>query len=233
MIILRQKSFANFASLKHPHGRTQYREDQKSPADANIMTNLGRTGLVVTSTLGGAGLVEGGRAVYNAAKTVNEGKQLLGEIKDPKVKEALIGATKAGGRAISSNGENLVENLIQSGASQYKGLKKSNIDRARIIWNGWNRVSQFPRIVLLNSGDIAHKGVEYAIKKNPEMSKESQSIMRRAPRIIEYGGRSALRLKNSKGFLKAAGAVGGVSGLMYVNGRSLQNPNTNNGILTT
>jgi hypothetical protein len=56
--------------------------------------------------------------------------------------------------------------------------------------------------------------------------------MRRAPRIIEYGGRSALRLKNSKGLLKAAGAVGGVSGLMYVNGRSLQNPNTNNGILT-
>ena len=68
MIILRQKSFANFASLKHPHGRTQYKEDQKSPADANIMTNLGRTGLA-TGLIGGAGLVEGGRAVYNGAKT--------------------------------------------------------------------------------------------------------------------------------------------------------------------
>jgi hypothetical protein len=232
MIILRQKSFANFASLKHPHVRTQYKEDQKSPADANIMTNLGRTGLAVTGLIGGAGLVEGGRAVYNGAKTVKEGKQLLKEVKDPKVREALIGVTKAGGRAISSNGESMVENLIHTGASQYKGLKKSKIDRARIIANGWNRVSQLPRIVLLNSGDIAHKGVEYAIGKNPSMSKESQSIMRRVPKIVEYGGRSALRLKNSKGLLKAAGAVGGVSGLTYVNGRSLQNPNTNNGILT-
>jgi hypothetical protein len=76
--------------------------------------------------------------------------------------------------------------------------------------------------------------VESVIKSSKTPLTEAEKVtVRRIPKVVDRLSRSGLALKNSRGLLKGAAILGSASGLTYVNGRSLQNPNTNNGFLTT
>jgi hypothetical protein len=124
--------------------------------------------------------------------------------------------------------------MAKRGWKFWKGLKKSPINRAVLGWNYWNKVADAPRIALLNAGDLSKEGMESVIKNSKTPLTEAEKVtVRRIPKVIDRLSRSGLALKNSRGLLKGAAILGSASGLTYVNGRSLQNPNTNNGFLTT
>ena len=222
------------------------------------MTNLGRTGLVTSGVIGGVGLQQGVKAATNLVKAGKEANILAEELKNnPELAKKLIKDANKGGFKLIINpiasklginpevAETIVKQPIEKATEQgvevakrgwkfWKGLKKSPINRATLGWNYWNKVADAPRLVLLNAGDLSKEGVESIIKdsKTP-LTEVEKTTARRIPRIIEKVSRSGLALKNSRGLLKGAAILGGASGLTYVNGRSLQNPNTNNGILTT
>jgi hypothetical protein len=97
MIILRQKVYSQPVLAK-----PEYTDNRKSPADANIMTNLGRAGLATSAVIGGVGLQQGGKAVYNLAKAGKEANILAGELKNkPELtKKVIEGASSSGSKFI-------------------------------------------------------------------------------------------------------------------------------------
>jgi len=255
MIILRNKRFSGTirSQLSIPPGQYSggYYDPQngkplKNPRDSNAMVAAGKVGLGGAAMLGGAGAYQFGKALHQVAKAGKEGKIAKDIIaNNPGIEKKLIGAINSGvnksvlgksvGGVVSAltgvPSEKVGQIAIDKGKDiygAYKNLKRSPISRANFLWNTWNNISRAPRIVLLNS-ETAFNGAANSIIKNggKKLTKEGEQVVRSAGKAAGHLANSGLYLKNSKGLFKGASALAGLGGLLYINGRSLQNPANN------
>lgn len=135
---------------------------QQPAKDANMMVSLGKVGLVGAGTLGAAGLVEGGRSVYNAYKGVTGAKEVANLLKNnPELFEKI---QKSAAEGIASKGASIITpSSLKNLASKY-GIKSEDLTKLAETY------LKQPAENAVNSGKAAIKGgVEFykGLEKSP------------------------------------------------------------------
>jgi hypothetical protein len=254
MIIIKKKKL--FSNIKNPN-KVPFNvidDDLSNRAygygndyrDADLLVGLGKTGLTGGAVVGGLGLVEGGRSIYEATKAVKGsgdvynnivnnkevGSQLdkLLKTKVNKLPSKLIDnkyinyiVTELGAPVYSNKVDSVIDGVkdkIAKGIDYSKGLKKSIIGRTNLAYKVLDTASSAPRSVLLNTGDV-FQDVINNLKKNSNLSKQSSEVLDKTANVVKNAASSAYRFKNAKMLLKAAGTLGTAGSLLYINGRGL------------
>lgn len=192
---------------------------RSTPKDANTMTALGKTGLQAAGVLGTVAGVELGRGAYHAAKVAKDVSEVK-KLKDNKIirehiKEVI--RDKAPTKGIANDVIDKVR-WAEKNAPEF-----SKIDKVQKGLNWWNKGSNLSRTVLDNADKYAKMSVDsYIDKHGAKMTEEGLNALRRIPKTVRHAGKAATGLKNAKAIGKGALLVGQTGGLLYLNGRGLQ-----------
>lgn len=203
---------------------------------ANTTTNLGKVGLAGTALLAGGSLVEGARA----GKGVVEVGKDLGELaklrNDPTVRAEIKKLIQAGGDRVDNKlggvvklglGDKAVD-LVKKGEGFYNNTKFSTIDRAQKYWGFLNKGADLNRTILNNAGDWSEQGLnELKTKLGPEISDKTKQVIDKLPGSVRKTADSLTHFKNARALGRGALALGGVAGVAYYHGKSLQDYRTN------
>lgn len=211
MIILREKTYS--------------REEGKRIVenDAAHMTNFGRVGLQASAGLGGLAAIETGRSLYHGARLYKKKKDLEKLKDDPKFRKVAKKIIKEQSEKIPipGLGDSIIEKIR---FAERNAPKFDKIDKINTAHKWWKRVGNLNRTILNNLGDYTEKGVNDVISKHSdELGETGIDAMKKLPGIARRVGKMGVALKNAKGLGKAAAGLGSASGLLYLNGRSLEN----------
>ena len=206
-----------------------------NPRDANVMVKAGKVGLGAAGALGTGAVIEGGRSLYHFGKAGANIQQIAKDATGNKeLQERLV---RAGKRAAAAVGEGTgLESVINSAgaaAKSYlrdasgvaKNLKHSTIGRIKLIGNAWRGLQNesVPRFVLLNSEYLTKRALD---KVTAGAGEDIKKPLEKVPKLVGNLAKSGLHGRNMKGLGKAAAGLASASGILYVNGRALQDPRT-------
>lgn len=217
MIVIRTKNYSK--------KQKEENEEKAAPIiknDQNKMVNLGKAGLGLAGAVGiGAG-VEAGRSLYQGAKL----KKDFDEVKHLKDNPALRKHAKKFIKDYTKNIPipGLSDKIINSVRVAEKNMPKLDTIDKISTYGGWmNKASNIDRTVLNNAGDWAKNGVdEFLSKHSKEIGEDGVKLANKVPSIVRRAGKMGVHLKNAKWLGKTGAKIAGVSGLLYLNGRSLQ-----------
>lgn len=140
---------------------------QQPAKDANMMVSLGKVGLIGAGTLGTAGLVEGGRSVYNAYKGVTGAKEVANLLKNnPELLEKI---QKSTAESIASKGASFIPSSLTNLASKYR-IKSEDLTKLAETY------LKKPAETAVNSGKAAIKG-GFEFYKGLEKSPISKAVL--------------------------------------------------------
>lgn len=190
--------------------------------DAAHMTNAGRIGLQAAGGLGILAGIETGRSLYHGSKLykdINEIKQLKDNPNFRKVAKRII---KDQSKKIPVPGiDNKIIEKIKFAEQNFPKFDK--IDKINTAYKWWQRSSKPNRTILNNLGDYTDKGVNEVVSKyGKELGEDGTKLVKRLPKLSSRFGKMGVALKNAKGLGKISATLGSASGLLYLNGRSLE-----------
>lgn len=209
MIILREKNFSKGG-------------DPLVKNDSDKMVDFGKVGLGVSGAIGLASGVEAGKSMYQGYKLKKEYNKVKNLKNNPVVRKKTKDFIKEYTKNIPIPGvsDKIIDNLR---FAEKNAPKLDTIDKISTYGKWWNRSSNIDRTILNNAGDWAENGVnDFISKHSKELGEDGVSSMKKIPDLVRRGGKMGVYLKNAKGLGKAAASLGSVSGLLYLNGRSLQ-----------
>lgn len=204
--------------LKRKIFSTDKAENSKSPKDANAMTQLGKVGLGAAGLLGlGAG-IEGGRSMRYVPSLSKEIDNIKG-LKDNKVIRSSIKDQL--GRIPIPGAKEIITDKVHF--LEKNPPKFSKIDKFNRGVSILNKGSKLSRTILNNAEDYSKLGVEHLKKKHAgKLSKAEIDVLDKAPKTVGKASKMFLHWKNARGLGRGAKWAAGIGGLMYLNGRSLQ-----------
>lgn len=213
MIILRNKIFSKRKKNK--------KRDEESPKDANIMTKAGTVGLTTAGALGLAAGIEGGRALSDAPSLLKDIKEIKA-LKDNKAIRADVKRRLQNNIYLHASG--IDDKIIDKVRWIEKNPPKfSKIDRINKSWNYLNKGSKLSRTVLGNADTYTKLGIESLKDKHKNsLTKEELELLDKVPKSVKKGSRMLLRWKNARALGRAAKISSAAGGLLYLNGRALQ-----------
>ena len=179
------------------------------------MTKAGTVGLTTAGALGLAGGVEGGRALSKAPS-------LLRDIKDNKAIRADVKRRLQNNVYIHSSG--IDDKIIDKVRWIEKNPPKfSKIDRINKSWNFLNKGSKLSRTVLGNADTYTKLGIESLKEKHKgSLTEEEMKLLNRVPGSVKKASNMLLHWKNARALGRAAKISAAAGGLLYLNGRALQ-----------
>lgn len=207
--------FKRFSKSK----RDEAENKRSTPKDANAMTALGKTGLQAAGVLGTAAGVELGRGAYHASKVAKDVSKVK-KLKDNKVVREQVKNLIKDKAPTKSIANDVIDKVrwAEKNAPEF-----SKIDKIQKSLNWWNKGSNLSRTVLNNADKYAKMGIDsYIDKHGAKMTEEEINALRRIPKTVRHAGKAATGLKNAKAIGKGALLVGQAGGLLYLNGRGLQ-----------
>ena len=190
--------------------------------DTNAMLSAGKVGLGLGPAVGVGSAYHAGRAIYHGSKGLKQGMDSFNVIRDSKVltegfRDALNSKLPAG----------YGDKLIDAGKKfmEYKNanMTGSQVGKIELGLNIANKASRLPRFITNN----AHLAVDNSMTgiKNLHYGKLTSAELAALDNVTlatKNIGRSATFLRNAKFLGKGAVAVGGLSGALYINGRSIK-----------
>lgn len=233
MIIIKRKLFSgigNFTIAKRPPVVNPESEPQ-TPRDADIMVKAGKVGLGTAGVLGAGTVIEGGRSLYHLGKTGKTAKTVLRDMTDNKelqnklLKAGEIAASKVGIGDIPGATREAAKSYIRNSTEIAKNLKHSPIGRIKLVGRIWKGLGneKVPRFILVNSEYLTK---EILAGATHDMSEKTKEQLKNVPKLAKHAANSGLHYRNMKYLGKGAAGLATLGGILYVNGRSLQDPRT-------
>lgn len=192
--------------------------EQNPPKDARALKTTGKIGLQVAGLTAAAGGVELGRSAYHATTLVPELKQLKNLRKNKYLRSSIKQRIK---ETLPGQADTIIEKTKWAESNFPKFSKVDKLQRGISLWN---KTSQPSRTILNNAERYVGMGVE-GVKKHAgsKMTAQEKAALDSLPRTARKLAKTGTALKNAKALGKAAAVVGQVGGLLYLNGRALEN----------
>ena len=213
MIILRKL----FSSRKK-NKKLENDVENKGPRDANIMTQAGKVGLAGASGLGLMAGVEATRSAMNAPKIINDLKEIKTLKDNPYIRKEVKSQIK---RIPYPGASDVIVDKVRW--IEKNPPKFSKLDKIEKGWRYLNKGSKLSRTVLQNAENYSGLAVEGLQNKYKGKLNEAEvNALKKVPKSVGRVANSLLHFKNAKLLGRGALALGSAGGLLYLNGRSLQ-----------
>ena len=210
-----------------------YEEKINNPKDADLMVGAGKVGLAGAGVLGTGAVIEGGRSLYHLGKSGQSVKKVVKNIADnPELQRKLENVGKKALAAMEGEGglSSSIVDSIKAGGKSFikdsteiaKNLKSSPIGKAKLVGRIWKATGNesIPRFALLNAEYLSKTGLEKGL------GKETAEKLSELPKLVGHLGKTGLHRRNMKYLGKGGAALASLGGILYVNGRALQDPRT-------
>lgn len=185
------------------------------------MTKAGTVGLTTAGALGLASGVEGVRSLSNAPSLMKDIKEIK-DLKNNKELRASIKNKLRNNLFLHSSG--IDDKIIDKVRWVEKNPPKfSKIDRINKAWNYLNKGSKLSRTVLGNADTYTKLGIESLKEKHKgSLTEEEMKLLNRVPGSVKKASNMLLHWKNARTLGRAAKISTAAGGLLYLNGRALQ-----------